>query len=113
MKITEAKKGDCCYFLTRNSTTPMFGEIYQVSVDESILFIIEQLNSKYYVVHSQNASWDKKELKLKKWVDPYNYKQTSEIINEEKPIKRSGNVHNRKKTRNSNKRKPSKSKSPS
>ena len=110
MKLDDASIGDCCFFLVRGVSSPKFGEIYKISEKEEIIHVIEVKDSKYYSVHSRNFAWNKEDLKDKKWEDPHNYNDTVENTNEKETTKRSGNVHNRKKTSDSNKGRIKKSK---
>ena len=111
MKLDDAKVGDCCFFLIKGVNSPKFGEIYKISEEDNIIHVLEVKDSKYYSVHSKNFAWNKEDLKDKKWEDPHNYNDTVENTNEKETTKRSGNVHNRKKTTDSDKGRVTKSKS--
>jgi len=111
--VDNIKLGDCCYFLVKGSNVPKFGEIYKISEDKSIVYVLEVKDSRYYSVYFENFAWNKEDLKDKVWIDPHNYNKTAEIVNEKEIIERSSDVHNRKKTPDSDKRRIKKSKSPS
>ena len=92
----EARIGDCCYFLERNSKKIKFGTIIGLIPRESAVEVTDAIDSRYQVVWEKNAAWEEKELKGQKWQMPHNYhRDLPEVSNEKESDKGIGAVHNR------------------
>ena len=102
----EANVGDCCYFLIKNEKKIKFGTIVGLHLGESAVQVMEALDSKFHTIWEQNAAWEEKELKGKKWLKPHNYIRTvpQEIIDEKESNKRVSVVHNRTKPKRKSRR---------